>query len=167
MSGLIPDTFFMYLKKLYLHHKGWFIVIVLFAVIQITINIHQDASITPFFHYGMYSQVIQPRSIYVVPEIQVNKQILQTKDFSPQEWDNIIQTVVLFEAQKKWNYELYFQHIQPLLHLDDSTKYVNTFNPSNFQIWYKKHLSALLGKPIDSLVIRFNIMAYSNLNHQK
>ena len=152
----------MYLKKLYLHHKGWFTVVLLFAILQLTLNIRQDASLTPFFNYGMYSAVIKPRSIYVVPEIRVNGQALQAMDFSPQQWDNIIQPVVLFEAEKKWNHQLYVQHIQPLLHLQDSTKYVNTLTPTGFQYWYRKHLSFLLGRPVDSLAVHFNITAYSN-----
>ncbi len=81
---------------------------------------------------------------------------------SPPQWDNIIQPVVLFEAEKKWNHQLYVQHIQPLLHLQDSTKYVNTLTPTGFQYWYRKHLSFLLGRPVDSLAVHFNITAYSN-----
>ena len=136
--------------------------VLLFAIIQLTLNIRQDASVTPFFHYGMYSEVIKPRSIYVVPEIRVNGQSLQAKDFSAHQWDNIIQPVVLFEAEKKWNQQLYIQHIQPLLHLNDSTKYVNSLTPTAFQYWYRKHLSFILARPVDSLAVYFNITAYSN-----
>lgn len=152
----------MYLRRLYQQSKFWFIVIVLFAVIQLALNIRRDASISPFFHYGMYSEVIQPKHIYVVPEVIVNGKPLQTRNFSPQEWDKIIQPVVLYDAQKSWNSKIYNEHIKPLLHFEDSTKYLNNISDIGFYRWYKSYLQNTIHKPVDSLKISFNITVYSN-----
>jgi hypothetical protein len=151
----------MYLLKLYRQSKFWFIVVVLFAVIQLTLNIRRDASLSPFFHYGMYSEVIEPEKIYVVPEVVVNNKPLRTKDFSPQQWDEIIQPVVLYDAQKEWNSKIYHQHIKPLLHFD-SSKYINNISDMGFYRWYESYLQTVIHKEIDSVKINFNITAYSD-----
>lgn len=152
----------MYLQQLYQQSKFWFVVVVLFAVIQLALNIRRDASVSPFFHYGMYSEVIKPQDIYVVPEVIVNDEALQTRDFSPQEWDKIIQPVVLYDAQKSWNSRIYNEQIKPLLHFKDSTKYINSISDIGFYRWYKTYLETIIHKPVDSLKINFNITAYSN-----
>ncbi len=156
----------MYLLKLYRQSKFWFIVVVLFAVIQLTLNIRRDASLSPFFHYGMYSEVIKPKKIYVVPEVIVNNKALQTKDFSTQRWDEIIQPVVLYDAQKEWNSKIYHQHIKSLLHFD-SSKYINNISDMNFYRWYESYLQTVIHKEIDSLKINFNIVAYSDYQLQE
>lgn len=152
----------MYLRKLYHQSKFWFIVVVVFAVIQITLNVRRDASLSPFFHYGMYSEVMEPQNIYVVPEVTVNNRTLQTKDFTPQEWDKIILPVVLYDKQKDWNSKIYNQHIKPLLHLEDSSKYINNLSNISFYHWYKPYLENILHQKIDSFKINFNITVYSN-----
>lgn len=151
----------MYLKQLYNHSKFWFLIIALFIVIQLSLDVRRDASISPFYHYGMYSQVIKPQKIYVVPEITVNGKPLQTKNFSPQQWDNIIQPVVLFDKQENWNLEIYTQHIHPLLHVTNIDKYINHISAYSFQNWYKKYLQIILQQKINSLSINYSITAWS------
>lgn len=152
----------MYLQRLYQQSKSWFVIVVLFAALQFALNIRRDASVSPFFHYGMYSEVIEPKNIYVVPEVIVNDKPLQTKNFSPQEWDKVIQPVVLYDAQKSWNSKIYNEHVKPLLHFKDSTKYVNNISDICFYRWYKTYLQTIIHKRVNSLKINFNITVYSN-----
>jgi hypothetical protein len=152
----------MYLKKLYQQHKGWCIFIVCFALAQLFINYKRGVVFSPFFHYGMYSAVMQPESIYIIPEIKVNGKLLQSKDFTPQQWDNINQPVVLYEKQQQNNSNMFHSTIQRLLHITDSSVYVNNLSPSAFQLWYMHHLQSILQQKIDSVQINDAIKAYSH-----
>jgi hypothetical protein len=110
----------------------------------------------------MYSTVIEPKKIYVVPEVIVNGNALQTKRFSPPVWDKIIQPIILFENQDKWNRQIFTAHIQPLLKIKDSTKYINSMSVKEFQFWYQDYLENILKTKITSLQINYTITAYSN-----
>jgi hypothetical protein len=110
----------------------------------------------------MYSTVIEPKKIYVVPEVIVNGNALQTKRFSPPVWDKIVQPIILFESQDKWNRQIFTEHIQPLLKIKDSTKYINSMSVKEFQLWYQDYLENILKTKITSLQINYTITAYSN-----
>lgn len=145
----------MYLEKLYRTNKWWFVVIILFITAQLALNIRRDVSITPVYHYGMYSEVILPEPHYNVTEITVNNRLLQAKDFSPWQWDRITQPAILFARQKEWNSYEWNTDISRLLHVTDSTKYINTLTPEQFKTWYTNYLEGMLPERIDSLRIDF------------
>jgi len=44
---------------------------------------------SPWYNYGMYSEVIKPQSSYVVTKVYADEQLLKGPDFSPQAWDRI------------------------------------------------------------------------------
>jgi hypothetical protein len=152
----------MYLKKLYQQHKGWFIFIVCFALAQLFINYKRGVVFSPFYHYGMYSAVMQPQSIYIIPEIKVNGHLLQTKDFTPQQWDNINQPVVLYQKQQQNNSEIYHNTMQRLLHIKDSSAYINHITDTQFQLWYMHHLQIILNEQVDSVQINDAIKIYTH-----
>lgn len=156
------DIFFMYLSQLYKHSKFWFVVVLLFIIIQLTLSIRRDASVTPFYQYGMYSEVIKPQKVYIIPVIKVNGNMLQTKNFTCEQWDKIVQPVVLYDKQEDWNAKLFTQHIQPLFTFTDENHYRNNLSKEDFYRWYKNYLAKMLQQPIDSLVINFDITAYTN-----
>jgi len=143
----------MYLKKLYTTSKGWFIVITLFVIVQVATDIRQDISLSPVFHYGMYSEVIKPQNTYVVTEIWVNGRRLQTKDFSPCGWDKVKQPVMLYKNQQSWNDAMWNADIKRLLHVSDSTKYINAITDSAFNKWYLNYLQTFIQEKIDSVRI--------------
>lgn len=145
----------MYLKRLWWHNKFLFGLLVLFAAFQILNNIRQDVAFSPTYTYGMYSQVIRPQKKYIVPEIIVNGRVLQTKNFTPQQWDKIIQPIVLFQKQDEWNRAEFNIYIGRLLHIEDSGYYVNELSQAAFNEWYKKYLSAIIDANISSLSLQF------------
>jgi len=143
----------MYLRKLYQQHKGWFVFIVMFIVSQLFINYKRGVVFSPFYHYGMYSSIMRPQPTYDVTEIEVNGKILQTKDFSPQQWDKIMLPVSMNDSQQRWNSSLYNTLIQRLAHAKDSSAYVNNYSAAQFQQWYSSYLETILGIKINSVNI--------------
>lgn len=150
----------MYLSRLYRHNKILFLLIVLFAFAQLGNNIRQDIAISPLYSYGMYSEVIKPKSLYIVPEIFVNGKQLQTKDFTPMEWENISFPVTQFYRQKEWNNEVWKTDIHRLLPFTDSSKFANALTEMEFRQWYKRHLQSILTEHIDSTAISFSTYAF-------
>ena len=154
----------MYLKRLYRHNKILFRVIILLTGFQAVNNIRQDVSFSPVYTYGMYSKLIQPANTYTIPEIIVNGKMLQTKDFTPQRWDKIIQPVILFSKQQEWNHYLFESYIQRLLRVSDSTNYINHLSSSQFNEWFRQYLESILHYHISMLAIHFSVY---NLNGGK
>jgi len=145
----------MYLKRLWLHNKFLCGLLVLFAAFQVLNNIRQDVAFSPAYTYGMYSQVVHPQKKYIVPEIIVNGRVLQTKNFTPQQWDKIIQPVVLFQKQGEWNRAEFNIYIRRLLHIEDSSHYTNDLSQEKFNEWYKHYVSAIIHSNISSLSVQF------------
>ncbi len=143
----------MYLKRLFNANKWWFVLIVLFIIVQLVMDVKQGISISPIYHYGMYSAVILPQKEYMVTEINVNGKKLQTKNFTPYQWDRITLPVDLFNRQQSWNTQVFNTEIKRLLHFTDSSKYVDTLTGQQFNSWYKNYLSEMLRIKIDSLSI--------------
>ena len=150
----------MYLRKIYQQHKGWFIFIMIFISAQLFINYKHGVVFSPFYHYGMYSSVINPQAYYGVTEIIVNGKMLQTKDFSPPEWDKIILPISMNNNQEEWNSSIYNNTIKRLLHIKDSSAYVNHYNTSQFQKWYKCYLADIIHEKIDSLEISNKMVSF-------
>ncbi len=145
----------MYLKQLLHHNKFWFAVIALFIVAQLLINFKRGIVFSPFFHYGMYSEVMKPKESYPVFEVIVNEEALQAKDFSPQQWDKIQQPLIYFNKHKQWNEQM-LAEANRLFHISDSSKFTNTLPKRSFYTWYQNYLSLVLKKPVTTLLIKQN-----------
>ncbi len=154
----------MYLKKIYHTNKWWFIVILLFIIVQLGMDIRQDISLSPVYHYGMFSNVILPEKHYTVTEITVNDKKLQSKDLSPYRWDKIILAANLYHDQKNWNSLLWNTDIKRMLHLSDSSKYINNISPEEFNAWYKNYLQGVLHTKADSVSIDFIMYDFNGQN---
>jgi hypothetical protein len=130
--------------------------------LQLVNNIRQDIAISPVYSYGMYSECIRPLSTYIVTEVFVNGKQLQTKDFTPQQWDNITVPISKFYEQKKWNIAMWQTDIHRLLPFSDSAKFLNTMTEEQFKDWYKSHLAFMLNKKVDSVNILFSNYYYND-----
>lgn len=135
----------------------------LFAIAQLVNNIRQDIAISPVYSYGMYSEKISPVSTYTVPEVFVNGKQLQTKDFTPQQWDNITVPVSKYYEQKEWNSAVWNTDIYRLLPFSDSTKFLNSLTEIQFQKWYKNHIAFILNEKVDSVNIAFSNYQYNGV----
>jgi hypothetical protein len=103
----------------------------------------------------MYSKAIQPQKKYIVPEITVNGNLLRTRNFTPQQWDKIVQPVLFFSKQEAWNRYQFNNNIHRLLQIEDSACYTNHLSLAQFNEWYKKYLSHVLHTDISKLSIQF------------
>jgi hypothetical protein len=146
----------MYLKEVYKHSKLLFIAITCGFVFQLINNARQDVAFSPVYAYGMYSEAILPQKEYIVPEIVVNDRRLQTKDFTSQQWDKIILPVVLYSKQQRWNRYIFDNYVHRLLHISDSSFYVNNFSQTQFSKWYMQYLETILHNHVSTLSINFS-----------
>jgi len=151
----------MYLKQLYAANKIWFIIIMLFIIIQVAMDVRQDIAASPVYHYGMYSNKISPQKEYSVIEIYVNGMQLQAKDYSPYIWDKINQPAELFKTQQAWNTDLWNTDIKRLLHIRDSTRYVNHITAQQFNSWYKNYVAGILYKAVDTIAINTSTWTFN------
>jgi len=126
-------------------------VIIIFIAGQLFINYKRGLVFSPFYHYGMYSSIIKPATQYNITEVFVDSERLAAKDFSPQEWDNIMQPVIKFDEQKKWNDELWQTNIKRLLPFADAAKFNNNITKEEFDQWYQSHLQNLLDRKINKI----------------
>jgi hypothetical protein len=145
----------MYLKELYHHHKFWFLITVLFIIGQLFINYKRGVVFSPLYHYGMFSEVINPQRNYTVTEIFVDEKLLRTKDFSPYQWDKIALPVNMFYTQQQWNSTIWQRDIHRLLRITDSSKYLNNITEASFKEWYKNYLQTILHQTISTIKIQF------------
>lgn len=157
----------MYLGRLFKQNKVLFVPVLVFSFLQLFNNIRQDASISPVFTYGMYSQIIRPQEKYFLPEIMVNGYQLETKNFSPQQWDKIVQPIILFSKQQLYNDTLFKNHIQPLLHVKDSARYTNQISAVDFEAWYKRYLQSLLSIKTDAVTIHWQQYYFTGSSFKK
>lgn len=165
--ALWRNTFFMYLQQLFRQSKFWFLVIIVFITGQLFINYKRGVVFTPLFHYGMYSAVISPEKNYTVTEIFVNGRRLAAKDFSSQEWDNIVLPAEKFYMQQQWNSLNWNNDIRRMLHLHDSSAYTNSLTEAAFKKWYAKRLTAITGIKTDSFRIAFTPYVFNGQNLAK
>jgi hypothetical protein len=143
----------MYLKNLFKQSKCWFTVVAVFIVCQLFINFKHGMVFSPFYHYGMYSEVMKPQQVYPVFGVVVDGEELKAKDFTPQEWDKIIQPVDYYSKHQQWNNEMFAQ-AHRLTGINDSAKYFNRLTKNDFNFWYQQYLSQILGREITSFSIQ-------------
>ncbi len=139
---------------------------VLFAAGQLFINYKHGVVFSPFYHYGMYSDVIKVYEHYGVFEVKANGELLAGKDYSPQQWDKIITPLYYYKNIRENSNKMYENDIERLmkaLHLSpDEKHYVQTCDEASFISWYKRNLENITGKTIQDVHVKFRTYSYSN-----
>lgn len=129
---------------------------ILFIAGQLFINYKHGVVFTPFFHYGMYSEVMKVNTDFAVWEVEVNNKKLQTADFSIQDWDKIVLPLQYYAGIGKSN-AVYLADTKRLLNnigiAADDQKFLNACDASSFQKWYKGYLQKIIGIEINSISI--------------
>lgn len=155
---------FMYLKKLYMQSKFWFVVIVLFAIGQLVLDYKDGIEVSPFYHYSMFSFPYHYTNTYECVEVSVNGKQLQTKDFTPNGWDNITMPIIQYTHQSGWNSAMYNQTINRVLPASDSTLYTNRLSQNAFDDWYHQRVLRLLKVADSTSTVQYNIVSYQPKN---
>ena len=118
-------------------------------------------AVSPFFNYGMYSEVIKVNEKYLVFEVIQNGKRLRGQDFTPEEWDKILLPLQYFSGISKSN-ELYEKDIQRLLnkvHLPSTRdQFLETCNYQEFENWYKEYLTQITNE--NTVTIAINTRTY-------
>lgn len=143
----------MYLRQLYRNSKFWFIVVLLFIGCQLFINLKRGMVVSPFYHYGMYSGVMKPADQYPAFEIITDGSLLKTADFTPQQWDKIMQPLHYYTRHKQWNGQMFLE-VNRITGITDTSKYVTNLQKKEFFDWYKRYLSHSLDREVRSLVVQ-------------
>ena len=155
----------MFLKLLYKHSKLLFMMVIVFILGQLFINVKHGMVFSPFYHYGMYSQVMRPQSEYLVPEIVVDGILLKGNVFTPWAWDKILQPVNYFSAIRPSNalYKNEVTRLTPAFLLPGKTSnFIQPCDYQSFMEWYKEYLSDILGRPVKTVEIISRKYAFSN-----
>lgn len=155
----------MFLNLLYKHSKLLFVLMIAFICGQLFINVKYGLVFSPFYHYGMYSQVMRPQSEYLVPEIVVDGILLKGNDFTPWTWDKILQPVNYFTAIPAGN-SLYKNEVTRLtpafLSSGKTANFLQACDYEGFIDWYTKYLADVLRRPVKTVEVTSRKYTFSN-----
>ena len=153
----------MYLKQLYENNRLLFLAVVLFICGQMFVVLIWGIVITPFYNYGMYSEVMEVKKEYPVFEIEPDGRLLRGEDYSAQQWDKILMPLHFFADINNSN-RLYQTDIKRLLtkmHLSaPDEKFLVQCNYQQFENWYKNYLQTITKQHIGHLIVRYHTYQY-------
>lgn len=95
---------------------------------------------SPFYNYDMFSYPYSPQKQYEVVQIRVNDKLLHPNQFSPHEWDNLMQPISFFDKQKDWNSFIFHTEVQKFLPMKDSGLFVSNVSEKEFMDWYRQQV---------------------------
>ncbi len=148
----------MYLQQVFRYNKWLFALCIVFAAGQLFINAKRGMVLSPFYHYGMYSEVIRVKPKYQVFEVVVNGIPLQGSHFTPWQWDRILWPVEYYSQVNQSN-ALYTTNVKRLLqsiHLQPDFKhFLTACNYTQFEGWYKNYLSRLTNQQVSTVAVIF------------
>lgn len=161
----VNSAFFMLLKQVYKHSRFLFSAILIFIALQLFVNFKRGVTLSPFYHYGMYSEVMQVETNWTVFEIEQNGKLLRGQDYSPVEWDKIMMPLQYFSGISKSN-QLYQTDVKRLLQklsLNAPEKnFLVNCNYQQFLHWYKGYLQNITGQTTKSLHISNRLYHFHN-----
>ena len=155
----------MFLLKLLQHNILLFMAMVLFIIAQLFINYKRGIVVTPFYHYGMYSEEMNVENEYPVFEIMVNGQRLQAENYTPQQWDKIVVPLTYYSTINKSN-TLYHTDIKRLMAKIHFSSIENNFlqqcDINSFITWYRLYLQNMLKVRVLGLDVKTHIYKYNS-----
>jgi hypothetical protein len=156
---------FMFLRQVYKHNRIIFVLMILFIIAQLFINFKRGMVVSPLYHYGMYSEVIDVKNTYNVFEVEVNGQRLPAKDFSPQQWDKVIVPLTYYTSINTKSNALYHTDIKRLTTglfiTTNEEQFIQRCSYDEFIQWYRSYLESVLRKAITTLSIQSRTYTYT------
>lgn len=148
----------MFLKQLYQHSKGLFLVLVLFVIAFVFLNLKWGMVATPVYQYGMFSGPVHLEDTLHLTQVEVNgeavdmsEQHFVSKDkmlVMPQKYlSALLQNDAVHTTMQSFFSKF---GLASLVALDAEDTLVN---PRIFMGWYQHQLRAVLHKNIDSIQI--------------
>ena len=153
----------MYLRQLQTHSRLLSALVIVFICGQLFVILIWGIVVTPFYNYGMFSEVIDVKNSYQIFEVEVNGKRLRGQDFSPQEWDKIMLPLQFYSGIKQSN-ELYKTDIKRLLdkmHLSASdANFLLSCNYQQFENWYRNYLQDVTNQKTESFTVNYRSYEY-------
>ncbi|HEX8459879.1 MAG TPA: hypothetical protein VF623_00550 [Segetibacter sp.] len=144
----------MFLKKVYNYNRWLFLAICLFITAQLFVILIWGIVITPFYNYGMFSEVMHVEKSYSVFEVELNGKLLRGQDFSSEQWDKIILPLQYYTEINKSN-DLYRTDVKRILgkmHISaQDENFLSICDYSDFKNWYADYLLQVTYQPVHSL----------------
>lgn len=137
---------------------------VLFIAGQLFINYKRGLVISPFYHFGMYSEVMKNTGSYQVVKVEQNGKILRGEDFSTQQWDEIMLPVQYYGGISKNNglYETDIKRLLGKIGISANDKnFLQQCNYEQFETRYKSYLPQITKQPISSLKVYYRNYHYT------
>lgn len=139
----------MFLRKVYRYNKGLFAGMLFFIIMQLFVFYKHGMVFSPWYNYGMYSEVIKPQKEYAVYKVYADGKLLKGKDFSPQQWDDIHFALSQADAAacNEHFYESQIKRLFTKFHLPVAGKehYINTlFDDAEIRALFEPHLAKKL-----------------------
>jgi hypothetical protein len=155
----------MFLQQLHRYNKRLAILVIAFICIQLFVIIIWGLVISPFYNYGMFSEVMHVNKSYRIFEVEVNGRRLRGQDFSAQQWDKVILPLEYYASINKSN-TLYKTDIKRLLekiHIETSDKnFLQQCNYQQFENWYKKYVATITFTPVHTINITYRLYKFSD-----
>ncbi|MCW3081830.1 hypothetical protein [Segetibacter sp.] len=166
MRRVTSSHFFMYLRQLQKHSPLLTALVIIFICAQLFVILIWGIVITPFYNYGMFSEVIKVKNAYQIFEVELNGKRLRGKDFSPQKWDKILLPLQFYAGIKTSN-QLYKSDIKRLLYKmripANDANFLLTCNYQQFENWYKDYLQDVTNQKIEAFAVSYrNYQYHSN-----
>lgn len=148
----------MFLKQLYQHNKGLFLLLVLFVFAFVFLNLKWGMVATPVYQYGMFSGQVHLKDTLRLTQVQVNGKAIDMSDQHFVSKDKMLVmpqkylSAMFQNAAVHTTMQGFFSKfgLGSLVALDAKDTLVN---PRIFMGWYQQQLRAMLHKKIDSIQI--------------
>jgi hypothetical protein len=141
----------VFLKKVYRYNKWLCGAMLLFIAGQLFVFYRAGMVFSPWYNYGMYSDVIKPQKEYAIYKIYADGKLMAGNEYTPQQWDKIHFTLLQTDAAT-CNSMFYQNQISRLFikfHLPVPAEhfYINTlYNPAEIRAQYPTRLAKYFGK---------------------
>ena len=65
----------MFLQQVYKYSKWFFLFMIIFIISQLYVGYKHGMVVSPFYNYGMYSEVFKIKDSYEIWEVEVNNKV--------------------------------------------------------------------------------------------
>ncbi|MCP9751442.1 hypothetical protein [Ferruginibacter sp. HRS2-29] len=145
----------MYLKKLYHYNKPGFYIFFLLLLAFLAINYKQGAVATPVYMYGMYGSPRYSTDTQNICQLSVNGRQLDMNTIPFAQRDLLLLSPGNYQLQKTINPEVLFsmKKIFGFTGLMKDDLFLNHISDEQFNDWYLKTISKVLGRSVANVVL--------------
>ncbi|UAY53385.1 hypothetical protein [Ferruginibacter albus] len=150
----------MFIKDLWKFSRVGAAIFILYIFFWFFINYKQGATATPVTRYSMFSKSMSLKDTLSVLELYVNNKRLDLTKYSLAERDLMQTCLAGYLVEKNSNEEVYYS-IKNVFNkagigsLMKKEMYSNAITAKEFEQWYKKMISKIVGYPVDVVTVYY------------